>query len=175
MSDISGQLIKNSYNYILQADTSTGYVFRVGGDVPVNPIFSSGLTVFSAFTFVDGNQQNGYVLTSDTNGNSRWAAVSGASVSSVTASTGLSGNSTTGAITLINTQVQGITGITASSGLSASTSNNVVTLINTGVTGITAGTNITINQSTGNVTINSTGGGTGLGTVYTTANNFNFL
>ena len=103
MSDISGQLIKDSYSYILQADTSTGYVYRVNGNVPINPIFSSGLTVFSAFTFVDGNQQNGYVLTSDGSGNSRWAAVSGASVASVTASTGLSGNSTTGAITLINT------------------------------------------------------------------------
>jgi hypothetical protein len=99
----------------------------------------------------------------------------GGAVSSVTAGSGLSGNSTTGAITLINTQVQGITGITASSGISASTTDNVTTLINTGVTGITAGSNITINQSTGNVTINSTGGGTGLGTVYTTANNFNFL
>jgi hypothetical protein len=71
----------------------------------------------------------------------------GGAVSSVTAGSGLSGNSTTGAITLINT----------------------------GVTGITAGTNISINQSTGNVEISSTGGGAGLGTVYTTANNFNFL
>jgi hypothetical protein len=46
-----------------------------------------------------------------------------------------------------------------------------------GVTQIIAGTNITISPTggTGNVTINSTGGGTGLGTVYTTANNFNFL
>jgi len=103
MSDISGQLIKDSYSYILQADTSTGYVYRVNGNVPINPIFSSGLTIFSAFTFVDGNQSNGYVLTSDGSGNSRWAAVSGASVSSVTAGSGLSGNSTTGAITLINT------------------------------------------------------------------------
>jgi hypothetical protein len=103
MPDISGQLIKDSYSYILQVDTSTGYVYRVNGNVPVNPIFSSGLTVFSAFTFVDGNQQNGYVLTSDGNGNSRWASVSGTSVSSVTASTGLSGDTTTGAITLINT------------------------------------------------------------------------
>jgi hypothetical protein len=103
MSDISGQLIKDSYSYILQADTSTGYVYRVNGQVPVNPIFSSGLTVFSAFTYVDGNQSNGYVLTSDGAGRASWAAVSGASVASVTAGTGLSGNSTTGAITLINT------------------------------------------------------------------------
>jgi len=46
-----------------------------------------------------------------------------------------------------------------------------------GVTQIIAGTNITISPTggTGNVTINSTGGGSSLGTVYTTANNFNFL
>jgi len=99
----------------------------------------------------------------------------GGAVSSVTAGSGLSGNSTTGAITLINTQVQGITGITAGTGISATTTDNVTTITNTGVTQITAGSNISINQSTGNVTISSTGGGTGLGTVYTTANNFNFL
>jgi hypothetical protein len=46
-----------------------------------------------------------------------------------------------------------------------------------GVTQIVAGTNITISPTggTGSVTINSTGGGSSLGTVYTTANNFNFL
>ena len=45
------------------------------------------------------------------------------------------------------------------------------------VTQITAGSNITISPTggTGNVTISSTGGGSGLGTVYTTSNNFNFL
>lgn len=43
------------------------------------------------------------------------------------------------------------------------------------VTQITAGTGISINQSTGNVTITSTGGGTSLGLVYTTGNNLNFI
>ena len=51
-------------------------------------------------------------------------------VSSVTAGTGLSGNSTTGDTTIINT----------------------------GVTGITAGSGISVNQSTGNVTISSSAG-----------------
>ena len=52
----------------------------------------------------------------------------GGGVTSVTAGSGLSGDTTTGAITLINTQVQGITGITAGSGISASTTNNVTTI-----------------------------------------------
>ena len=47
-------------------------------------------------------------------------------VSSVTAVSGLSGNSTTGAITLVNT---GVTGITAGYGISASTSTGSVTII----------------------------------------------
>ena len=70
-----------------------------------------------------------------------------------------------------------VSSLTAGSGLSGNSTTGAITLINTGVTGITAGSNISINQSTGNVTISSTGGGGGasLGTVYTTANNFNFL
>ncbi len=141
-----------------------------------------GVTQFSSTSLTDNLNFSGINITitsaaTNTLVFSAGTGGGGGAVSSVTAGSGLSGNSTTGAITLINTQVQGITGITASSGISASTSNNVVTLLNTGVTGITAGSNISINQSTGNVTISSTGGGGGasLGTVYTTANNFNFL
>ena len=80
MSNISGQLIKDSYNYILQSDVNTGFVYRVGGGVPSNPIFSSGLTISgAAFTYVDGNQQAGYVLTSDASGNAAWGPISGSS------------------------------------------------------------------------------------------------
>lgn len=45
------------------------------------------------------------------------------------------------------------------------------------VTQITAGSGISVDQSTGNVTITSTGGGggTSLGLVYTTGNNLNFI
>jgi hypothetical protein len=138
-----------------------------------------GVTQFSSTSLTDNLNFSGIniTITSAATNTLVFSAGTGGggAVSSVTAGSGLSGNSTTGAITLINTQVQGITGITASSGISASTTDNVVTLLNTGVTGITAGTNISINQSTGNVEISSTGGGAGLGTVYTTANNFNFL
>jgi hypothetical protein len=107
MSDISNQLIKNSYDYVLQSDLSTGIVYRIGGAVPVNPIFLSGLTINSGFTYSDGTEQNGYVLTCDPFGNAKWAPVSGTTptsgVTSITAGPGLSGNSTTGAVTIINT------------------------------------------------------------------------
>jgi len=170
MPDISGQLIKDSYSYILQADTSTGYVYRVNGNVPVNPIFSSGLTVFSAFTFVDGSQQNGYVLTSDGSGNSRWAAVSGASVSSVTASTGLSGNSTTGAITLINTAPDQTVTISGGTGITTGGTYPNFSIVNTapdqivtisGGTGITTGGtyhNFSIVNTAPDQTVTITGG-----------------
>jgi len=107
MSDISNQLIKDSYNYVLQSDLVTGIVYRIGGQIPVNPIFQSGLTINSGFTYSDGTEQNGYVLTCDPFGNAKWAPVSGTTptsgVTSITTGVGLSGDSTTGAVTIINT------------------------------------------------------------------------
>ena len=84
MSDISNQLIKNSYDYVLQSDLVTGVVYRIGGAVPVNPIFLSGLTINSGFTYSNGTEQNGYVLTCDPFGNAKWAPVSGTSGSGLT-------------------------------------------------------------------------------------------
>jgi len=85
MSDISNQLIKDSYNYVLQSDLSTGNIYRIGGGIPVNPIFLSGLTIISSFKFSNGSEQAGYVLTSDGSGNANWGPVSGGSgVQSVT-------------------------------------------------------------------------------------------
>jgi len=52
-----------------------------------------------------------------------------------------------------------LTGISVNSNANAGT----VSITNTGVTNIIAGTNITINQANGNVTISSTGGGNGGG------------
>lgn len=50
----------------------------------------------------------------------------------------------------------GVTSITASTGLSASSSTGAVTLTNTGVTSLTAGTGISLSASTGSVTVSST-------------------
>jgi hypothetical protein len=77
MADIKNQLVKDTYNYVLQSDLSTGYVYRIGGDVPVNPIFSSGLTILENFKYSNGTEQNGYVLYSDGVGNAYWGAISG--------------------------------------------------------------------------------------------------
>jgi len=79
MSDISNLLVKDTYNYVLQSDIVTGVVYRIGGNVPVNPIFSSGVTFLQSLKYSDGTEQNGFVLTTDASGNARWGPVSGAS------------------------------------------------------------------------------------------------
>ena len=78
MSNISGQLIKDSFNYVLQSDLITGVVYRIGGSVAENPKFISGLTVNASFTYSDGSEFPGYVLTCDAAGNAVWGPVSGA-------------------------------------------------------------------------------------------------
>ena len=78
MSDISSQLIKDSYNYVLQSDVSTGNIYRIGGGIPVNPIFLSGLTIngeLNATTISSGpviikSNNNDQLLLTTTNYNS---------------------------------------------------------------------------------------------------------
>jgi len=114
MSDISNQLIKDSYNYVLQSDLSTGVVYRIGGSIPVNPIFQSGLTVNSGFTYSNGTEQNGYALLTDGTGYAYWGAISAATpssgVTSITVGNGLSANSSTGAVTILFTGSTGTSG-----------------------------------------------------------------
>jgi len=78
MSNISGQLIKDSYNYVLQSDLISGIVYRIGGSIAENPKFVSGLTVNASFTYSDGSEFDGFVLTCDASGNATWAPVSAA-------------------------------------------------------------------------------------------------
>jgi hypothetical protein len=114
MADIKDQLIKDSYNYVLQSDVSTGVVYRIGGSIPVNPIFSSGLTINSGFTYSNGTERNGYVLTTDGTGYAYWSSASAATpssgVTSITVGTGLSANSSTGAVTIVFTGSTGTSG-----------------------------------------------------------------
>ena len=177
MSDISNQLIKNSYDYVLQSDLVTGVVYRIGGTVPVNPIFLSGLTINSGFTYSNGTEQNGYVLTCDASGNANWGPAGGTtgvylplSGGTVTGGTtfqsGLTAN-TISATTYYNLPVSAVTNGT---GISASTSNGTVTITNTapdqvvtisGGTGITTGgtyPNFTLVNSAPDQTVTITGG-----------------
>lgn len=114
MADIKDQLIKDSYNYVLQCDFGDGIVYRIGGAIPVNPVFQSGLTVNDSFTYSNGTEQLGYVLTCDAFGNAVWSPVSAATpssgVTSITVGEGLSANSSTGAVTIVFTGSTGISG-----------------------------------------------------------------
>ena len=89
MADIKDQLIKDSYNYVLQSDLSTGVVYRIGGSIPVNPIFLSGLTINDSLVYSGAGEQNGYALLTDGTGYAYWGPVSAA-----TPSSGISGNGT---------------------------------------------------------------------------------
>ena len=114
MADIKDQLIKDSYNYVLQCNFGDGIVYRIGGAIPVNPVFQSGLTVNDSFTYSNGTEQLGYVLTCDAFGNAIWSPVSAATpssgVTSITVGNGLSANSSTGAVTIVFTGSTGISG-----------------------------------------------------------------
>jgi len=107
MSNISGQLIKDSYNYVLQSDLITGVVYRISGNVVENPKFISGLTVNQSFTYSDGSEFPGYVLTCDALGNATWAP-SSASTSGIFV-TGGTLNYTTGTLKLVNSNGSQVT------------------------------------------------------------------
>lgn len=76
MSDISNLLIKDSYDYVIQVDPITRQVLRIGGSVPNNPIFVSGLTVENSLKYTNGSESAGYVLKCDAQGNANWAPIS---------------------------------------------------------------------------------------------------
>ena len=170
MADIKDQLIKDSYNYVLQSDLSTGVVYRIGGSIPVNPIFSSGLTINDSFVYSGAGEQNGYALLTDGTGYAYWGPVSGASpssgVTSISVGNGLSASSSTGAVTIVftgSTSVSGdylplsggtVTGNTIfQSGLTATTISattyyNLPVTADTFVTGFTLSSNtITLSQN----------------------------
>ncbi len=104
---------------------------------------------------------SGYVPTSrtltingttyDLSANRSWTITAG--VSSVSAGTGISVNSTTGAVTVTNT---GLLSATAGTGITVSTSNQNLTINTTALLSATAGTGITVSTSNQNLTINTT-------------------
>ena len=81
-----------------------------------------------------------------------WSITAG--VSSVSAGTGISINSTTGAVTVTNT---GLLSGLAGSGISVTTSSGALTITNTGILSALAGSGISVTTSSGTLTINNTG------------------
>jgi hypothetical protein len=173
MADIKDQLIKDSYNYVLQSDLSTGVVYRIGGSIPVNPIFSSGLTINDSFVYSGAGEQNGYALLTDGTGYAYWGPVSGASpssgVTSISVGNGLSASSSTGAVTIVftgSTSVSGdylplsggtVTGSTNFTNGLISTTISATTYYNLPVSGLTEGNGISVTDNSGNFTISYTG------------------
>lgn len=109
----------------------------------------------------------GQVITADGNGGWSWENGGGTDgVDSITQGTGISVNSSTGAVTITN---DGIISIASGTGISSATVGGLATITNDGVTSIVAGSNITISGSTGAVTISSSGGSTGTAILDTAA------
>jgi len=133
MSDISSQLIKDSYNYVLQSDLATGVVYRIGGGIPVNPIFSSGLTINTNFNYSNGTEQPGFVLITDASGNASWGPVSGSSSGSSSGYYGAFSDVTDQFATVINTGYPMLLGVTDLSNGVTVVSGSRVTIANTGI------------------------------------------
>lgn len=119
MADISNQLIKDSYNNVVQVDPITGEFLRIGGDAVGNTQFSSGVTIYNGVRIPD-NAQNGYVLQSDGLGNANWVVPPGGVGSS--GSAGTSGTNGSAGSSGINgsSGSSGINGSSGSSGLNGS-------------------------------------------------------
>jgi len=60
--NLGNRLIKDTFQYVVQVDPTTGKVYRLNGEVPEQIIFDSGVTLNGLFRFVDGNQNENYVL-----------------------------------------------------------------------------------------------------------------
>ena len=145
------EIFKRPYDYLLRYDPLSQNVYRADGIIPITPNFLSGLTIQTNFQFSDGSEQNGYVLTSDSFGNASWQPVSGVTpssgVTSIVTSTGLSGDSTTGNVTLINTAPDQTVTISGGTGITTGGTYPNFTITNTSpdqTVTISGGTGITI-------------------------------
>ena len=72
MGDLSNLKISNTFARLLQVDPETTQLQDGGGANPTIVTFNG-----TDLKYVDGNQQNNYILTSDANGTARWAENSG--------------------------------------------------------------------------------------------------
>ena len=72
MADLSNLKISNTFSRLLQVDPDTNQLQDGVGNNPLSITFNG-----TTLKYVDGNQQNNYILTSDANGIARWAENSG--------------------------------------------------------------------------------------------------
>ena len=72
MGDLFNLKISNTFARLLQVDPETTQLQDGGGANPTIVTFNG-----TDLKYVDGNQQNNYILTSDANGTARWAENSG--------------------------------------------------------------------------------------------------
>ena len=87
MADLSNLKISNTFSRLLQVDPDTTQLQDGVGDNPSTIIFNG-----TTLKYVDGNQQNNYILTSDANGVASWAANSGGGDTNVYWSASTTGN-----------------------------------------------------------------------------------
>jgi hypothetical protein len=91
MADISNQLIKDSYNNVIQVDPLTNVIQTIGGDL-VSISMLCGVT-FASNVVISQGAQSGYLLSSDAYGNASWVIPPGGQGSSGSAgSSGTSGS-----------------------------------------------------------------------------------
>ena len=163
MADLSNLKISNTYSRLLQADPDTNQLQDGLGNNPSTITFNG-----TTLKYVDGNQQNNYILTSDANGIARWAENSGGggstdvywSASSLNANaivnSGMT-NSKVGIGTLIPNHELSVLG-------TISASSSIITTNITGTLQTAAQTNITSVGTLTSLSVNgaisaSTGGG----------------
>ncbi len=118
MADISNELIKDSYNSVIQVDPLTNIVQTIGGDSV--PFAALCAVTFNSGVVISQGAQAGYLLSSDAYGNASWIVPPGGQGSSGSAGTsGTNGSSGSSGING-SSGSSGINGSSGSSGTSGS-------------------------------------------------------
>tara|TARA_R110002051_G_scaffold72117_1_gene130422 strand:- start:137 stop:1666 length:1530 start_codon:yes stop_codon:yes gene_type:complete len=158
MANLGNQKIKDTYQLVLQTDAS-GNLQKLDGSTP-NPFIVNG-----NLRYVDGTQNNGYVLLSDASGNASWGPVafsgdvyiSGGSINGTTIELQASSGGTVSVPGLSwSSSTSGHisnSGLTGNVGIGTATPNEKLTVVGdiSGTTDLHIGRNIT---TTNNLTVN---------------------
>ena len=158
----SGATVYNAMRLVPVSNTAANLI--VSGTITGSQIIRSGGTA-SQFLKADGSvDSSSYVPTSrtltingttfDLSADRSWTITATGGVSSLSAGSGISVSSATGAITVTNT---GLLSATAGSGISVSTTSGVLNIVNTGILSSTAGSGISVSTASGVLNIVNTG------------------